>query len=235
MNQDLILVLFQAVVLLFAFSLHECVHAWAAMRLGDPTAFMVGRVTLNPARSIDPWGSIAMPLLGLVLSGFTGPLIGWGKPVPITLRNFKRIRRDDLLSTLAGLFSHLALAALALVLLVVMKRSPGVGANAVFSAMAMAKHIPVDTTNLPQLFPLALLLYYMVTTNIVLFVFNLIPVPPLDGSRLLRNVLSYKLERIFDNIGMLGSFFIFAIGWRIVYPLFYPPLIGAFDLLLLQR
>lgn len=229
------LVLFQVVVLLFAFSVHECAHAWAAMRFGDPTAYMVGRVTLNPARSIDPWGSVAMPLLSLVLSGFGGPLIGWGRPIPITLRNFKRIKRDDILSTCAGLFSHLLLAGIAVVVLVLMKHSPGVGANAVVSAMQLAKHVPeVDTTALPKLFPIALLLYYCVVTNIVLFVFNLIPVPPLDGSRLLRNVLSYKMERVFDNIGMLGSFFIFAIAWRVVYPLFYPPLMRTFDTLLLQ-
>ncbi len=235
MSLDVMLVLFQVVVLLFAFSVHECVHAWAAMRFGDPTAYMVGRVTLNPARSIDPWGSIAMPLLGLVLSGFAGPLIGWGAPVPITLRNFKKIKRDDILTTSAGLFSHLLLAGIALVLLLIMKHTPGVGANAVISAMLLAKRIPdVDTTALPKLFPIALLLYYCVVTNIVLFVFNLIPVPPLDGSRLLRNVLSYKAERIFDNIGMLGSFIIFAVGWRIVYPIFYPPLMRTFDILLLQ-
>ena len=235
MNLDLMLVLFQIVVLLFAFSVHECVHAWAAMRLGDPTAYMVGRMTLNPARSIDMWGSIVMPALSLALSGFVGPLIGWGAPVPITLRNFKKVKRDDLLSTAAALCSHLVLAFVALLLLVGLKHMPGMGANAVVSAMLLVKRAPdVDMTNLPQLFPVALLLYYTVVMNLVLFVFNLIPVPPLDGSRMIRYVLPYNMERAFDRVGMLGSFFIFLIAWRILYPLFYPPLMTTFDILLLK-
>ena len=98
MNLDLILVLFQIVVLLFSFSVHECVHAYATYRRGDATAFMLGRVTLNPARHIDPWGSIVMPAISFL---FGGTLIGWGKPIPVTLRNFKKIKRDDVLTTAA--------------------------------------------------------------------------------------------------------------------------------------
>ena len=92
----------------------------------------------------------------------------------------------------------------------------------------------LDLGRLPQLFPLALLLYYMVVINLLLFIFELIPVTPLDGSRLIRHILPYNLERGFDQLGMLGSFVIFAVAWRVVYPLFYPPLIGAFDRLLIK-
>jgi Zn-dependent protease len=228
MDLRFLLVLFQVVVLLFSFSMHEAVHAYAAMRRGDPTAFMLGRVTLNPGRHIDPWGSVMMPLLSFVLGG---TLVGWGKPVPITLRNFKKIKVDDCLSTAAGLLSHLALACVALLLLVALKHTPGIGADAVFSAMELVRGQQVDLSALPKLFPVALLLYYAVVVNVLLFVFELIPVPPLDGSRFIRYVLPYNLERMYDRIGMLGSFVIFLVAWQLVLPI-YAPLRFGFDLLL---
>ena len=107
------------------------------------------------------------------------------------------------------MFSHLALALVALILLIVLKHAPGIGEAAVLSAVEMVNKIPVDMTGLPRLFPVALLLYYLVVINILLFVFNLIPVPPLDGSRLLRNVLSYNVERLYDRIGFFGSLVMF--------------------------
>jgi Zn-dependent protease len=231
MNQDVLLILYQIVVLIFAFSVHECAHAYAAMRLGDATGYMLGRVTLNPAKHIDPWGSIVMPALSIFLGG---ALIGWGKPVPVTARNFRKMKRDDILSTLAGMGSFLAIALVALILLAILKHTHGAGEDAVFSALALAKQIPIDTTQLPRLFPVALLLYYCVVTNILLFVFNMIPVPPLDASRVIRYFLPYNVERIYDRIGMIGSFVIFFVAGRIVFPIFYPPLLSKFDALLLR-
>ena len=230
MSLEVILVLFQLVALFFSFSVHESVHAYAAFRLGDPTAYMLGRVTMNPSRQLDPWGSFVMPIISLF---FGGALVGWGKPVPITLRNFKKIRRDDVLSTLAGLASHLALALVALVLLVALKHTHGIGSLSVQTAMLMANKIPVDMENLPRLFPIALLLYYFVITNILLFVFNIIPVPPLDGSRILRNFLPYKWEQMYDRIGMLGSLAIFFVAGRLVFPILFAPLANLFNGLLL--
>ena len=201
---------FQIVVLIFAFSVHEAAHAYAAFRLGDPTAYMLGRVTLNPAKHIDPWGSIVIPAMSLY---FGGALIGWAKPCPITLRNFRRMKRDDILTTLAGPASNLAMALVALIVLLILKHTPGLGVDAVYAAMGLAKGVPIDTTELPRLFPIALLLYYGVVTNVLLFVFNLIPVPPLDGSRILRYVLPYNLERIYDRIGIFGSVLLFFCGY----------------------
>jgi len=225
------LVLFQIVVFLFSIGVHETVHAYAAMRLGDPTAYMLGRVTLNPARNIDPWGSVLMPAISFL---FGGMLVGWGKPVPVTLRNFKKIKRDDMLSTGAGLASHLALAVIALGLLVGLKHMPSVGTGAVIAAVQMVNKVPVDMTELPRMFPVALLLYYCVAMNVMLFVFNLIPVPPLDGSRFIRYALSYNAEKMYDRIGMFGSFLIFFVAARIVFPLVFAPLITAFNVLLLS-
>ena len=220
---------FQIVVLVFAFSVHEAAHAYAAFRLGDPTAYMLGRVTLNPVKHIDPWGSIVIPALSLF---FGGALIGWAKPCPVTLRNFKHVKRDDILTTLAGPASNLAMALVALVLLLIFKHTPGIGEESVYSAMGLAKGIPIDTSQMPRLFPVALLLYYGVVTNILLFVFNLIPVPPLDGSRIIRYFLPYNIEQAYDRIGMIGSLVLFYVAMRLILPIFYPPLLNTFDRLL---
>ncbi len=220
---------FQVVVLIFAFSVHEAAHAYAAFRLGDPTAYMLGRVTLNPAKHIDPWGSIVIPALSLY---FGGALIGWARPCPVTLRNFRKVKRDDILTTLAGPASNLAMALVALILLVLFKHLPGIGPAAVLSAKDLASGFTVDTTQLPRLFPVALLLYYGVVTNILLFVFNLIPVPPLDGSRIIKYFLPYNIEQAYDRLGILGSLFLFFIAMRLILPIFYPPLRHVFDAML---
>jgi Zn-dependent protease len=232
MNQEIVLILFQVVVLVLAFSVHESAHAYVAMRLGDPTAYMLGRVTLNPLKHLDPWGSVVVPLISLFYGGM---LIGWAKPCPVTLRNFKNIKRDDILTSLAGPASNLAMATTALVLLVVFKHVVAGGVPAIESAMAIANHVPgVDTMNLPTLFPLALLLYFAVLINLLLFVFNLIPVPPLDGSHVLRQFLPYGVEQVYNRIGMYGLLFIFLFGGRFIFGTFYYPLLGVFDRLLLS-
>ena len=222
---------FQMVVLILAFSVHEAAHAYAAFRLGDPTAYMLGRVTLNPAKHIDPWGSLVIPALSLY---FGGALIGWAKPCPVTLRNFKHVKRDDILTTLAGPVSNLAMALVALVLLIVFKHTPGIGADAVLAARELARGVPVDTSVMPRIFPLALMLYYGVVTNVLLFVFNLIPIPPLDGSRIIKYFLPYNVEQLYDRIGALGSMALFFLAMWLILPIFYPPLLRAFDTLLVN-
>jgi Zn-dependent protease len=230
MSLDVLLILFQIVVLVFAFTVHESAHAWAAMRLGDPTAYMLGRVSLNPAKHIDPWGSIVMPLVA-ALSGF--PLLGWAKPCPVTLRNFKHVKRDDILTTFAGPLSNLLIATVAVVLLVVLKHMHFMGEDAVLSAMDMANRYPVDMQALPQAFPLALFLYYSILTNLLLFAFNLIPIPPLDGSRILRYFLPYNVEKVYDSIGNYGIILVFFFAGRLMMPI-YRPLLTAFNTLIVK-
>lgn len=229
MNQEALLIAFQVVVLVLAFSVHECAHAWTAWRLGDPTAKMLGRVTLNPLKHLDPLGSVLMPLIALV---YNWPLIGWAKPTPVTARNFKNYRRDDILVTLAGPASNLASATVALLLLIIIKHTVAGGITAVATAVALASQIPgVSTENLPALFPVALLLYFVILINLLLFVFNLIPIPPLDGSHILRHFLPYKALQLYDRMGMIGLIVFFLLGGRFIY-LFLSPLLATFNHLL---
>jgi Zn-dependent protease len=227
MNQEVVLVLFQVVVLVLAFSVHECAHAWTAWKLGDPTARMLGRVTLNPLKHLDPLGSVFMPLLALV---YHWPLIGWAKPTPVTARNFKNYRRDDILVTLAGPASNLASAMIALVLLVVIKHLTAGGMAAVVTAVALASNVPgIPTEGLPALFPVALFLYFVILINLLLFIFNLIPIPPLDGSHILRHFLPYKAVQIYDRMGMIGLILLFLVGGSFIFSVFFNPLLRTFN------
>jgi Zn-dependent protease len=216
MSLNAVVIFFEIVVLILAFSVHECAHAWTAWRLGDPTARMLGRVTLNPIKHLDPIGSILFPLISLVYGGF---LIGWAKPTPVTGRNFKNYRRDDILVTLAGPASNLLSATIALILLIVIKHMLPAGD----ASIATAQHIPgVATEGLPALFPIALFLYFVIFINLLLFVFNLIPLPPLDGSHILRHFLPYKAAQLYDRMGMFALLILFLVGGRFIAAFFYP-------------
>jgi Zn-dependent protease len=220
MNQEAVLIIFQIVVLILAFSVHECAHAWAAWRLGDPTARMLGRVTLNPLKHLDPFGSVLFPLISLVYGGF---VVGWAKPTPVTARNFKNYRRDDILVTLAGPASNLLSASIALILLLIMKHLVPNGLVSIATAMALAQHVPgIPTEGLPTLFPIALFLYFVILINLLLFVFNLIPIPPLDGSHILRHFLPYRAVQVYDRMGMFGLIILFLVGGRFISALFTP-------------
>ncbi|MGO4517418.1 site-2 protease family protein [Terriglobus sp. 2YAB30_2] len=230
MNQEVILILFEFVVLVFAFSIHEAAHAWMANRLGDPTARMLGRVTLNPVKHIDPFGSVIMPLIAMF---YHMPLIGWAKPTPVTPRNFKKYKRDDILVTLAGPASNLFVATASLLLLLIIKHGTADGGRSVLTAVMVAFRIPqASTEGLPTLFPIALLLYFGVLINLSLFVFNLIPLPPLDGSKVLRHFLPYSVLETYDRIGMFSILILMFLGGRLI-SIGLSPLLGTFNSLLL--
>jgi len=221
MDQHVIFMIFEFVALIFAFSIHEAAHAWMAARLGDPTAMMLGRITLNPMKHIDPWGSIVVPIIGIAYGGM---LVGWAKPCPVTPRNFRKYKRDDILVSVAGPVVNLLLAVVFVFILIVMKH---LSANAALDIQLVIQQMALAPQSQTVLFPIILLLYVGVLVNLSLFIFNLIPVPPLDGSHVLRHFLPYNALKIYDNIGMYGFmvvFFIvpFALHINIFWMLFEP-------------
>ncbi len=232
MSQETALILFEFVALIFALSFHECAHAWTASYFGDQTARMLGRVTLNPIKHIDPLGSVILPLV----SAFAHfPLIGWAKPTPVTTRNLRNIKRDDILVTLAGPASNVLLATLSLILLLIMKHVVPGGAVAVLNAALLSMRIEGATlAGQGAIFPIALLLYSSIVINLLLAIFNLLPVPPLDGSRILRHYLPYKALQMYDNIGGFANLIIlYALMRTGVLNIFYAPAFHLFNRLLL--
>jgi Zn-dependent protease len=214
---DIIKKIFEFVILVFALSLHEAAHAWTASRLGDQTARMLGRVTLNPVKHIDPIGTILIPLVMLFLS-YGGFLIGWAKPTPVNTRNFKRITRDDILTTLAGPASNLLAAIAATILLIVLMHATPNGQAAV-RVMVLGADDSGLMTSSPVVFPVVMIFYLAIVLNLFLAVFNLLPIPPLDGSHIFRHMLPYNALRIYDSLGMIGLILILFLG---------APLVGFF-------
>jgi Zn-dependent protease len=227
MSPQILTIIIQLVVLLFAISLHEAAHAWMASRLGDQTARMLGRVTLNPIKHIDPIGTILFPLL-LAFTHF--PVFGWARPTPVNTRNFKHIVRDDTLTTLAGPVSNVIAAIVALTVLFVIKISGPVGFQS--AGAAVYRVLAGSGASTPSfLFPLSLLLCYAVLINLILAVFNLLPVPPLDGGHIVRNFLPYRAVAIYDRLGLISLFLIFFFGGGILGRITYPAIAFCFRLL----
>jgi Zn-dependent protease len=178
---DPIQILHFLVALYLSISLHEAAHAWMANRCGDDTARLMGRMTLNPIAHIDPIGTILMPLMQVVFSGL--PLIGWAKPVPVNPVRFRNMRRGEILVSLAGPASNFILA--------------GVTIIVCWLVIAATGHMGRSAGPVAEAF-----LTFLVTLliiNLVLGVFNLVPIPPLDGSHILGVLISreaaQKLER----------------------------------------
>lgn len=229
MSMDVVLALFEFVVLILAISLHDAAQAWVASRKGDPTARMLGRITLNPVKHFDLFGTLIWPALFI----FRSPLVlGWGKPIPITSRNFRRPDRDEMIVYLCGPLAHLLAAAGCLVLLVIFKHFTPDGAYSLQTAAALAlRNTAVSTLDLPRLFPIFLFLYFGILVNLLLFVFNLLPLPSLDGGKILRHFLPYNAQQTFDRIGLYLMFGFMFIGFRIIL-IFFFPLLLFFDGLL---
>jgi len=220
-----IVFVFQLIAFLFAISFHESAHAWMANRRGDPTARMLGRITLNPIKHIDPVGTVLLPLIAW-WSHF--PIIGWAKPTPVDPRNFKNHVLDDILTSVAGPVSNFIVAACALVLLIVVKLSSPAGQQIVFGIPF--GHV-ADMNS--ALVPLCLLLYELMVINVVLGVFNLIPVPPLDGSHVLRHFLSPSALRVYDTVGTFGLMALVFLGGGLLGRLI-SPVVGIFQYILLR-
>jgi len=169
------------VVLLFSLTVHEAAHAWSADRLGDPTGRLLGRVSLNPAVHVDPIGTIVFPLLAMVSHL---PIIGWAKPVPVDPRNLRHPRRDFMFIAAAGPASNLVLAALGAIVL-----------RSMIGGAAPGTELPGAA---------AAIVWDLVRLNVLLAVFNMIPVPPLDGGNVLAGLLPASVAVQYDRLRPWG-------------------------------
>src|ERR1039457_1199158 len=168
MSPRIVEILYQMIAFLFAISVHESAHAWTASRCGDPTAHMLGRVSLNPIRHIDLFGTIILPLVAAI-SGI--PLLGWAKPTPVDPRNFRNPMLDDILTSVAGPVSNFLVATVALLLLGCISLSSPSGHALIMGLAGDFNGAASDSA----LTPVVMLLYALMIINIVLAVFNLIP------------------------------------------------------------
>lgn len=185
-NVDLARIVVWLLPMLFAITVHETAHGWVAYKLGDPTAKMLGRLTLNPVKHIDPIGTIAVPMLLMLMTNF---VFGWAKPVPITWRNLKHPRRDIALVALAGPGSNFLMALLwALLARIVLMIDPNV-MGTLFPSMCHAG----------------------ILINLTLMILNILPIPPLDGSRVLEAILPRRSTRFLDLIEPYGIFILLAL------------------------
>jgi Zn-dependent protease len=182
--------LFIIPILLFSVVVHELAHGWMALRLGDTTARDMGRLTMNPIPHIDPIGSILVPLMSFVAAGTV--FIAWAKPVPVNPMNFKNLRRDDILVSVVGPLSNLVVA-LACTIGYVMLR--GTFGSPEVLPEGLERHILQFFTSM---------FLVGITLNIFLAVFNLIPVPPLDGSHVLASLLPPEIGDQYRRIGFMG-------------------------------
>ena len=193
--------------LLFAITLHEAAHGWVASKLGDKTTLMMGRVTLNPVKHIDPFGTLILPILMLILSKFTFAF-GWAKPVPVTWQNLKNPRRDMPLVALAGPLANLLMA---LLWAAIAKLSITFGSGE--EGLVLRK---------------VTIFFYIagifgILINVVLMILNLIPLPPLDGSRIVSAILPPKAAYSYSKIEPYGiwillGLLVFGLLGRILLP-----------------
>jgi Zn-dependent protease len=235
---ELVIALYQFVILLFSLSCHQCAQAWMASRLGDYTARLEGRISLNPTRHIDLVGTLIYPAL-MILGPFIGfggggVVFGWGKPVPIITRNLKKITLYDNLISLAGPVANLILVVVGFLLMIVLILVVPGGREAVIGTVQ--GQIFLGVASAAQ--ALAMLGWLTIEVNLALIFFNLLPIPPLDASRIVRNLLPYNALNTFDTIGRFGFVIIFILG-RFVVGLFLGPamalVVGVLSLFLRSR
>jgi Zn-dependent protease len=177
-------IVLQLAVLILAITVHEYAHGYTAYRLGDPTAKYAGRLTLNPLAHIDPFGTIILPFL-LVMMGI--PPIGWAKPMPVDFMSLRNPRRDALWVGIAGCLANFTLA---------------------FLSALVIKLLPAVSSGL-----FGRLLIASVVINVILGVFNLIPIPPLDGSRIVSSLLPYRCCAFYNKLAPYGFWLILILVW----------------------
>ena len=213
---NIALIATQLIVILFAITIHEAAHGWAANKLGDPTAMIMGRVTLNPIAHIDPFGTVLLPLLMVIMRA---PPIGWAKPVPVNPMNLKNPKKDNLLISAAGPISNILAAIGAGILLKVIM---GLRPRTIYDL-----NLALQQGGSPGFNPvsiLAVILFYAVFLNMFLAVFNLIPIPPLDGSGILIGLISEEAAQKVEQLRPFGIIIVFGMLWLGILDLILKPI-----------
>jgi Zn-dependent protease len=177
-------------VLIFSLTVHEAAHAWTASFFGDDTARRLGRVSLNPIVHVDPVGTLLLPLIAMVANA---PILGWAKPTPVNPRNLRHPRRDNILVTAAGPASNVCIAVLAALAL-----------RAIPAPSGLEDAVDVSS-------PLLMIATVAVDLNLLLALFNMIPVPPLDGGRVVAGLLPPRLAIRYNSLGQYGFLIIYAL------------------------
>jgi Zn-dependent protease len=211
-NIDFVQVFVTFLVLLASLTVHEAAHAWTADRLGDPTARLLGRISLNPAVHVDPIGTIAFPLIALI----TGvPVLGWAKPVPVNITRLRgHWKRKYMVIAAAGPASNLVMAAIASLILHLLPSAT------------------LEPTLEGALTPVILFLQIAIYLNVLLAVFNMVPIPPLDGGNVLAGVLRGPVADMYDRLRPYGFFILYGLMFTgILTMIISPPARLLLDLL----
>jgi Zn-dependent protease len=225
-NIDIAHLLIQFAVLLFSLSIHEASHAWTADRLGDYTARYLGRVTLNPLPHLDLIGTVLFPLLQFL---FNFPLIGWAKPVPVNGSNLRNPRRDQILISLAGPGANLLAAGAAFLLLLLLKLvSPH--ANGLILNMTVTFGMPHENSVMA---PLVGMVFFALIINLALALFNLVPIPPLDGHWMLYGVLPYNAGLALQKVSSYGFLLLYGLMFLGMFHVLFVPVRWVVTLLVL--
>ncbi len=216
----------QLAVILFAISFHESAHAWSALQFGDTTARDAGRISLNPIRHLDPFGSVLLPLFMYIVSA--GRMIfGAAKPTPVDLRNTRNPRLANLVVSAAGPLSNFFLAFLAIGALLIIKR---IAPSAIVDLAYALQKIPQFAKG--ALAPVVYVLFHFAMVNVVLGVFNLIPIPPLDGSGVVISLFGGSVARAYVALSrygfliLLGLLYLGVLGWILT------PILGVLQALI---
>lgn len=205
MNESIQLICIWALPILFAVTMHEAAHGWVAYKLGDKTAYLAGRITMNPLKHIDLVGTVILPIVLLLTTQF---FFGWAKPVPVNGRNLRYPHRDFALVAAAGPLSNLLMAIIWAILL-------KLGIFLVGDKIQMG-------------IPLVLMSKAGVMINLFLMALNLLPIPPLDGSRVVSSLLSPRLEQLYNKITPYGFLILLALLLTNILTVIVSPIVNFF-------
>ncbi len=208
--------------LLLAVSVHEAAHAWMSHKWGDDTAYLLGRVTLNPVKHTDPIGTLVIPIAAFIFGAIGGalgaiPLIGWGKPTPVNPRKWTDYKKGNFWVSIAGVLANMIL----------------VGIGIILTKILMVSGIwTVGAANTPN--PIVIFVTNLMILNLSLAVFNLLPIPPLDGGKILGNFLPDRFQPILDAIEQYGFLLLLLFVYLGVFHVIISPFFRLLELILLS-